>query len=688
MRVPIEWLKEYVEFSAAPEELADKLTFSGLEVEGIETVESEPVLDVEVTPNRPDCMSIIGVAREVAALFGSKLTLPSVKFSTNKTSVSDLTSVEIQDTGGCPRYTARVLQDVCIGQSPDWMRKRLVQCGVNPINNVVDITNYVLMECGHPLHAFDKLLLNEERIIVRKARNGEKVVTLDGTEHKLADEMLVIADAAAPVAVAGVMGGASSEIRESTGTVLLESAYFHPVGIRRTSKQLGLATESSVRFERGADVGVVDWASKRAAGLMVELADAKVCDGVIDVFPEPPSKREIKLRFARACDLIGVDIKDNEISSILESLGLTVSTPEKGSCVVAVPTFRVDLEEEADLVEEVARIHGLDKIPDDEPSSGIVREADDAELRAVSVCRSNLVGLGLCEILNYSFTSDALLDLFDAKDRDARISLLNPASASHAVLRTSLLPQMVESLGRNLAHQVEDVSFFEPGRVFFKDANGAYREEDRLSIGLMGWVGGNRLERKGPVTGESIFLWLKGIIEALCLAQHLDNLQFKDCEHPCLEDGTAVSVMIDGGSCGVAGLVKGRIRKEWRMTEPVAVAEMALVPVLRRVFDVHCMDAIPAYPSIARDIAMVVDENVTHEQIMRAVLEEAPVELTKVELFDIFRKGSLGAGKKSLAYSIVYRSSERTLTDEEANMYHENIKKVIRKELNAEIRES
>jgi len=687
MKIPIEWLREYVEFEATLEELADRLTFCGHEVESIETVCSESVLDIEVTPNRPDCLSIIGIAREVAALYGSKLKLPSVDFHEKGQPVEDLTGVEVSDPKGCPRYTARVLMDATIGESPEWIRKRLIQCGMKPINNVVDITNYVLLECGHPLHAFDKSLLKEERIVVRRARLGENMATLDGVERKLTQDMLVIADAENSVAVAGVMGGAGSEIRDSTRTVLLESAYFKPADIRRTSKTLELSTESSFRFERGTDIGRVDWASRRAAALLVEFAGAKAARGVIDIFPKKPRAMEIKCRFNRVRSLLGIDITNDRMVEIFESLELPVVKRTRGACVVRVPTFRVDLEKEIDLIEEVARIHGMDKVPDDRPRAEIVPDACDAPLRAIFACRANLVALGLTEIMNYSFVSEELLDMFDQGDSTRRITLLNPNSTSQNTLRLTLLPQMVESLGKNMARQIMDASFFEIGRIFFKDENGDSYEEERVSIGLMGKPGYTPLDRRQPVAPEKMFLWLKGIIHALSSAQHLDSVKLIPVAHPFFEEGWAVSI-VSGQPCGVMGLVREPIRRKWRMFEPVAVAEVAMKPLLAHFFDAPVLHPAPVYPAVTRDMAIIVDENITHENILKIIRKKAPKELTSIDLFDIFRDEAIGGARKSLAYSFVYRSVEKTLTDEDANRYHEIIKDALKSELKVEIRES
>ena len=554
MRLPISWLKEYVDFDDTPQGLAAKLTFSGTEVEGIETIGStyegivvgevlevnkhpnadkltlcrvntgsgemtvvcgapnvrpgikvpfarvgvtlpngvklksakirgvvsegmlcaedelklsedhsglmildgkwapgtplseilgppETVLDLEVTPNRPDCLSVLGMAREVAALYGTQLKWPAVRVGESDERVENLTSVDVADEVGCPRYTARILRDVKIGPSPAWMKRRLELSGIRAINNVVDITNYVMLECGQPLHAFDQALLAEGIILVRRVVEGEKMATLDGIDRPLTPNMLVIADAHKPVAVAGVMGGAGSEIRDDTKTVLLESAFFKPQDIRATAKKLGMMTESSYRFERGVDIGCTEWASLRAAALMVAHAGGTLARGVIDVYSRPRAERTVACRFDRVRSLLGVDVLNDQIKNAFQSLMLPVTESNDAVCTVQIPSFRVDLEKEVDLIEEFARIYGLDKIPLPAPKAALVPGADDKPVQAAIACRQHLVGLGLRETMNYSFVSDHLLNLFDPSDVQHRVVLPNPVNLEQATLRPSLVPR-------------------------------------------------------------------------------------------------------------------------------------------------------------------------------------------------------------------------------------------------------
>ncbi len=799
MKVPISWLKDYVEFDATPQEIADKLTFSGIEVEGIEVIGAgcedvvvgevlamgphpnadrlrlctvnngteefpvvcgadnfevgdrvafagvgvtlpngmklkkakirgeismgmmcaedelglsddhagimilpsdavpgtplcdvigppETVLELEITWNRPDCLSIIGIARELAALFGSSLKLPEIALKESSRSVDEYVRVQIDDAQGCPRYTARALTDVAIVSSPDWMQKRLRLCGIRPISNIVDVTNYVMLECGHPLHAFDHALLNEQTIIVRRAADGEKTTTLDDAEHVLGPDVLVIADATKPVAVAGIMGGAGSEIGASTETVLLESACFDPSSIRATSSALKLSSESSHRFERGVDVTSVDWAGNRAAALMQELSGASIARGMVDAYPRKREPLRIELDYGRMASLLGTAVSPAETTRILTSLMIPVVEQNDDGCVVDVPSFRLDLTREADLIEEVARIHGLDQLPSRAPHAVVVPDADDSDARAAYACRVRLAGLGLTEAVHYSFLSEKQLDLFREDDKDARVLLPNPVSADYAVMRNSLVPQMVETLGRNLSRQVSEVAFFEIGTTYHKRPDARIEEEQTLCIGLLGPVGRSGMDKRRAVSPDEMFQWTKGIVESLAKSQHMD-VGFDETDHPSFEDSRGLSVRIGGSVVGVMGLLSARIRQNWRMSDPVGVVEMSLQPLLNR-GELPALSPLPQYPGVNRDVALVLDAGVTHADILKVIQANAPDELTRVDLFDIFQGEGVGDGRKSMAYSLLYRSLERTLTDDEVNRLHDKVQRALTAELGAEIRRS
>lgn len=655
----------------------------------------ETILDLEITPNRPDCLSLLGIAREVAAITGKKFAWPqpspinhhpsSPAVGHQLSPIGDsLPSITVEDSTACPRYTARILRNIKIAPSPAWMQRRLELAGIRAINNIVDITNYVMLECGHPLHAFDYELLHGSKIIVRRARAGEKMATLDGIERELNPSMLVIADADRAVAVAGVMGGAGSEIRDTTTTVLLEAAAFHANGTRATARALGLSTESSYRFERGVDPATVEWASLRAAQLICELCSGDIpvaVELVADLYPQPVSDRKIKFRYDYIRERTGVPATDAEISAVLQSLELSVTKTSSDWNEVTVPTFRNDLQSEVDFVEEFARVHGLDIIPAPAPRA-FVDSGDDRRSRAISELRTQLVGLGLREIYNYSLVSEPLLNLFGT-DAATRVAIPNPISADQSVLRPSLIPQMVETLGKNRAHQIAQASLFEIGRAFSRSG-----EDDRACIGLMGPAGRSVLDRRRAVEAAEMFAWIKGVFETLAASAKIANIALAQSSLPQFEPGLGVEIRTGEKVIGSFGVVRSAIRKEWRLNDPVAVLELSANALIGSASKAATYKDVPAFPSIDRDVAMVVDEKIRHEEIVAVMKRASPAELESISLFDIFTGESIGAGRKSMAYSLIYRSPAKTLTDDEANKFHETIKAALRRDLAAEIRES
>ncbi len=801
MKIPLSWLKEYVDFEDTVEGVADKLTFSGVEVEAIETVGGgvdgvvvgevlsvekhpnadkltrckvnfggpaemtvvcgapnvavggkypfaplgtalpagftiekrkvrgifsegmlcaedelgisknhdglmvldakweagtplaevmgppETVIEVEITPNRPDCLSLLGVAREVAALYGTKLKLPDVTLAESNPAAEKATSVTVEDLTDCPRYTARFLQSVKVGPSPEWMKQRLEAAGIRAINNIVDITNYVMLECGQPLHAFDQKLLAEGRIVVRHPKPGEKIVTLDGVERELESQMLVIADAAKPMAVAGVMGGEHSGINETTTDVLLESANFRPAAIRSTSKKLGLLSESSYRFMRGVDAELAEFGSRRAAQLMVELAGAKLLTGVVDVRAEPKKPWAVTCRPARLEALLGISATPKEIAKVFESLELKVLRSGADLIEVQVPTFREDLTREADLIEEYARIYGLKKLPPVRSMATIVPGADDKPAQAQGRLREVLAGLGLQQVMNYSFLGEGLLDLFDKDNTPNRVKLANPLTADHTVMRDALLPQVVENIGTNVSRQVSELAFFETGRVFRLGSDGVPSEEEHVAVGLLGPAGRTGLNKFRPVSEQEMFLWIKGLWEQAASALNLRGASLRPADRPWGEPGRGMEIVLDENVVGWLGLLNVGIAREWRIHEPVGLLEAAVQPLVKDIAAIHGLTPPPGFPSIRRDVALIVDSGVRHERVLEVARASAPADLERIELFDIYPGKNLGEGRKSMAYAFTYRSKTGTLTDEVANGFQEKVNAALKSQLPAEIRE-
>lgn len=648
--------------------------------------EPETVLELEITPNRPDEISLIGVAREVSALTGAPLRLPDVSLREDGGPVEAETRVDVEDPADCPRYSARVLKGVKVGPSPDWMKKRLEAAGIRSINNVVDITNYVMLETGQPLHAFDKTRLAEGRIVVRHPRDGETITTLDGTERALDPAMLVICDAEKPLAVAGVMGGEYSGIADTTTEVLLESASFRPAAIRATAKKLGLLTDAAYRYMRGVGPDAAALGSRRAARLLVDLADATLCKGAVDVYPSPKAPWTVQCRMDRLQALLGMDIPQAEAARILASLGLGVESPAEGVLAVTVPPWREDLTREADLVEEVIRIHGLKKLPPVRTVATVVEGAEDTAYQAKRRLHEALAGFGLQQVMNYSFLSDALLDRFDPAGAPSRVRLANPLTADHTVMRDALLPQVVENIGLNVSRQVEEAAFFETGRVFRLAPDGAPAESDHLAVALFGPVGRTGLGKYQPVGELDMFLWTKGLWTQLADTLNLRGACLRPADRPWGAPGRGMEITIAGRPAGWLGILAPEIAAKWRIHSPVGVIEVEQAPLVKDVALLKKLAVPPTYPSTRRDVALIVDASVKHEQVLKIAKKAAPPELEKIELFDIYEGKNL-SGRKSLAYAFTYRSAKGTLTDAQANAFQEKINTALKEKLPAEIRE-
>ncbi|MGD0649884.1 MAG: phenylalanine--tRNA ligase subunit beta [Verrucomicrobiia bacterium] len=638
---------------------------------------ADTVFDIEVTPNRPDWLSVIGIAREVSALTGNPLKLPGVyedpvapTSQSGLPRVEELTSVKVEAPDLCPRYTARVIRGVKIGPSPAWLKQALEKVGMRSINNVVDATNYVLMECGHPLHAFDYNLLAEHRIVVRRAENGERFVAIDDSRRELTNEMLVIADATRPVALAGIMGGKESEINVNTTDVLLESAYFSPPNIRRTSKKLVLASESSYRFERGADIGGVIWASNRAAALIQQLAGGQIARGIIDSLAKPIEKRRVKCRFAQVNRLLGIEVPPETLKKIFTGLSLAVVSSDGQACAVEVPTFRVDLEREADLIEEVCRIYGVEKIPAKMQPAAAAVSGFDGNWDALSRVRQVLTALGFDEAMNQtlvgykdSLSLAILLSGFYGAANQIQVSesdlkLQNPLSADQHALRLSLIPGLLANLRTNVSRHQFDVKLFEIGRVF------AAGGKESLHLGL-------------AVTGRrNPHAWETGAREA--------KLDYFDLKGTLEELGRQLALPFEAVEIREVPAAQA---KKLDLRDAVFVAEMELEPLLAAACAEKQFRELPKFPAVVRDMALVLDESVQHRDVLAAIEKNPNKSLERVELFDIFRGGSIPMGRKSMAYSLMFRAADRTLTDAEVNEAHEKIKRQLQQALKCEIRE-
>ena len=643
----------------------------------------DAVLELEITPNRPDCLSMIGIAREIAAETGNPVKLPSVNLKEGIADVQELTSVAIDSPELCPRYAARVVRGVTVAPSPKWLQQRLNSIGVAAVNNVVDITNFVLMECGHPLHVFDYHKLAENRIVVRRAASDETLTTIDKTERNLTSDMLVIADAEKPVALAGVMGGFDSEISDQTIDVLLESAYFHPPSIRKTSKALGMHTEASHRFERGADPEGVIPAINRAAQLIAELAGGEIARGIVDVYPGRQGPVQVTLRPECVNFVLGTEISSAEMIEILTHLGFNVSPTFE----VTVPTFRPDVSREIDLIEEIARVYGYDRIPTTMPTGDIPTAPSTAKSELRERVRDYLVASGMMEAINYSFYDAQSLDRIrletSDRARDA-LKIRNPLSEDMSIMRTTLIPSLLENAQRNRNYRVENIQLFEMSRVFVPSGDSELpNEPERVSGVIAGNVGAGV---HGDPYRAADFFDIKGIVEGLLNVCGISDYAIATTRHPVFHPGRNAAVSVNGESLGIFGEVHPEVLESYDLGYKAYLFELDFEVLADAADLTRRVEPISIYPSVNRDLAIVVDADLPASSPVELIRTAGGALVKSVRLFDLYIGDQVPDGKKSLAYAIEYSSSTETLTDEQVDRVHEKIVKRLGAELGGELR--
>ena len=668
------------------------------EVLGLDDV----VFELEITPNRPDCLSLIGVAREIRAETGNALKLPQVDFNEDETDIRELTSVTIEAPDLCPRYAARVIRDVKVGESPAWLQQRLESVGISVINNIVDITNFVLMEYGQPLHAFDYHKLTENRIVVRRAAAGENITTLDEIDRELTSDMLVIADAEKPVALAGIMGGYDSEITETTADVLLESAYFNPSSIRATAKALGVSTEASYRFERGADPGIVLAALDRAAQLITEFAGGTICKGIIDVYPGSPPVTgkggeqpltEIQLRPERVNFILGTTLDTSEMVQILSNLGFDLKANGTGNyqageetspLQVTVPTFRSDITREIDLIEEIARVHGYDNIPTTLPKGDIPVPAPNPSTEVRKRIKHFLLAAGMMEAINYSFCAPNCFDKIrlNADDPLRRtLKLQNPLSPEMSVLRTTLLPNLLDNAQHNRNHQIDTIALFEIGSVFIH--NGEQKEPERVTGILAGQIGDGVYSN--PYR-EPDFYDIKGFVEGILQVCGIVNYTLQKTDTPTFHPGRNAAVLLDDRQLGTFGEAHPEVLENYDLPYKAYLFDFDMEALVDTAIFAKRFEPIPVYPKVERDLAIVVDKELLSDMPTALIYTTGGELVESVRLFDVYEGEQVPEGKKSLAYAITYHSATETLTDKAVNALHDKVVKRLNQELGAELR--
>ena len=641
------------------------------------------VFELEITPNRPDCLSLIGVAREIRAETGNPLKLPTVDLQESGINIRDLTSVTIDAPDLCPRYAARVIQGVKVAESPVWLQQRLESVGIGVINNIVDVTNFVLMEYGQPLHAFDYHKLAENRIVVRRARDNEQITTLDEVARELTSDMLVIADAEKPVALAGIMGGYDSEITETTCDVLLESAYFNPLSIRATAKALGISTEASYRFERGADPGAVLAALDRAAQLIAELTGGTICDGIVDVYPGQQSLTEIQLRPERVNFVLGTTIETAEMVQILDRLGFDVDITGKVYQVV-VPTFRSDVTREIDLIEEIARVYGYDNIPTTLPKGDIPVPAPTPKTEARRRIKHFLLAAGMMEAVNYSFCDPNCFDKIRLNVDDPlrnTLQLRNPLSPEMSVLRTTLTPGLLENAQHNRNHQIDTIALFEIGGVFVHD--GEEKEPERVTGVLAGQIGEGVYS--DPYRHPDFFD-IKGLVEGMLEVCGVVDWTLQKTDAPTFHPGRNAEVLLGDRRIGVFGEVHPEVLENYDLPYKAYLFEFDLEGLADAATFAKRFEPISIYPKVARDLAIVVDKETLSDMPTGLIYTTGGDSVDSVRLFDVYEGEQVPEGKKSLAYTITYHSATETLTDKAVNALHDEVVKCLNRELGAELR--
>jgi phenylalanyl-tRNA synthetase beta chain len=653
MIVSWNWLTQYVRLDMPVEVLTERLALAGLNHEGTSEVGGDLAIDLEVTSNRPDCLGHLGVAREIAVLFDKRVAVPDPRPRTVGTAVEKLTAVAVEAPDLCPRFTARVVSGAKIGESPWWLKKRLETLGVRPISNVVDVTNYVMFECGQPLHAYDLDLLAGRRLIVRRTRPGETIRAINNRVYELAPEMLVIADAERPVGVAGVMGGADTEIHVATRDILIEAAQFDAVSIRKTARALGLHSPSSFRFERGLDPEMTEWASRRCAELILEVAGGKLHPGVIDVGAARPERPVIALRLDQIPRILGFTIDRPAVERILAALGLEPLGGSATTLRYRPPSWRGDLEREIDLIEEVARIHGYDHIPEERPVP-ITSAPRGRRERVEDALRGALTGCGFDEAVTFSLVSDALATPLEANTGAGAgaepIRVEHSSRRRENALRQSLVPSLLAVRRHNEAHGNSNAELFEIANVYLPRPGQPLPDEPtRLAL----------------VCGRD-YLGIKGVVEAVCERLHVvEELDVRPAQLPLFAAGRCAELLLGGAHLGYLGEVAEAARAGFELRGPCAAAELELSVLEARAVLVPPYRTLPPFPAVARDLSLVVPQTLAWSELARVVRQAGGSSLESVDYLDTFQGGTVPPDKQSLHFGLRFRHPERTLTGEE-----------------------
>ncbi|MDH4217540.1 MAG: phenylalanine--tRNA ligase subunit beta [Candidatus Aminicenantes bacterium] len=666
MKVSLNWLKDYVDIDLSIDRLVELLDNIGLLIEEKEEKDGDVILDVETYANRPDTLGHMGVARELAAALGLPLKEQSWSFNELSEKTSDLIDVQIWDEDLCPRYCGVIVRNVKVESSPQWLAKKIEAMGLKPVNSVVDVTNYVLFSTAQPIHAFDLAKIAGRKIIIRRAKKGERLLSLEGKDIDLSTEMLVIADEKKPVALAGVIGGEDSAVSESTRDVFIESAYFKPVSVRKTSKDTGIQTDASYRFERGADISFPPEAARMAASLLTQFG-GKVCQGIVDVYPKPPKIKTVMLRNHRVTSLLGVEVNDSFIEKILSNLDFKLEALQPGIWKIKIPFFRVDIEREADLIEEIARFYGYEKIPVQIPPLRTLEPILDPKKEKTNKLRQLLFHFGFDEVVNFSFMDPEKGHKFFSGSKP--IQLRNPISTKAAQLRTTLIGGLLDNIAWNRNRGAEGVHIFEMGNIFYWEED-EHREQLMLALAMMGEVSEKHWKEKNR---ETDFFHIKGTCEALMTQLRYGPFSFQEETHVHFQEGHSLALLVKGETIGYLGLLKQEILDMYLLKEKVWAVEINLSQLFDKQTQSFQFTPVVKYPSVNRDISFIGDKSVSFEEIRDAVEKLQLPHLEKFSLYDRFSGSTVPGDKVSLSLRFIFRNPERTLHADEVDALQEKI---------------
>jgi len=670
MKISLDWLREYVDLDNSAEEIAARLSNLGFPIENIEKSGNDTVLDVEITSNRGDCLSHIGIARELAASYEKPLKIPPADIQETSSSVEDLISIRIDEPELCPRYTARLITGVKVGPSPAWMVQRLEAAGMRSVNNVVDATNYAMLEHGQPPHAFDYEKIRGRQIIVRRAVSGERIISIDGTDCPLQDWMIVIADAERPIAIGGVMGGLETEITEKTTAILLEEASFDPVSIRRTSRRLGLPSEASFRFERRVDTENIDWASRRCAQLIVQVAGGQIARGVVDNYPKKTKPAPVRMRLSRLKHLLGIEIPSEKVLRIFSGLGLNPQTEGKEVIVCTPPSWRHDLLREADLIEEAARCYGYDKVPV-ESKIRIVAVPVDQREKIVQKIRAFLNGCGFFETMNITFIDKQTAEWFSPTSPADHLAVSDIARKSVNLLRQNLIGSLLNTMRSNYHAGNIPCRIYELADTFLPaDANQVLPlEKPKLAL-----------------AADMDFQEFRGVLEGLLDRLAYTSGRFQPARWKWSQAGT--EIYVGEKSVGLAGIVEDTIARRLDLDKGmVCAAELDLETLIELAAKAKPVaKPLPRFPAIKRDLSLILDEAIPWARIEEAIQSVAPAELEEIRFGGLYRGKPIPAGKKSLTVSLRFRDEDGTLRHEQVDQFEQTILSTLQERFQAELR--